>query len=192
MGGIGPTALHTSGIGTGPRHAVGVVASPAATERRVRRRIDPRLLAASLVIALGLVLIGFALVRSVTGDEAADLPEAIETLSPVPSAIQVPQQTQVVVDLEAGYEGRLVVDDVALATVRLDELGSIDVEPGEQIDVPPGAIFEPGNATLTFTPGEGAAIERFAPGEHTATVIYWRAIEGPERARSYTWSFAAV
>ena len=147
---------------------------------------------ASLAIAVGLVLVGYALVRSVSGDEAADLPEAIESVTPVPSAIQVPQQSQVVVDLEAGFEGRLIVDDVALATVRLDELGSIDVQPGEQIDVPPGAIFEPGNATLTFTPGEGAEIERFAPGDHTATVIYWRAIEGPERARSYTWSFAAV
>ena len=147
---------------------------------------------ASLAIAVGLVLVGYALVRSVTGDEAADLPEAIETVTPVPSAIQVPQQSQVVVDLDAGFEGRLIVDDVALATVRLDELGSIDVEPGEQVDVPPGAIFEPGNATLTFTPGEGAAIERFAPGDHTATVIYWRAIEGPERARSYTWTFSAV
>jgi hypothetical protein len=147
---------------------------------------------ASLTIAVGLVLVGYAVVRSVSGDDAADLPEAIESVTPVPSAIQVPQQSQVVVDLEAGFEGRLIIDDVAMATVRLDELGSIDVEPGEQIDVPPGAVFEPGNATLTYSPGEGAAIERFAPGTHTATVIYWRAIEGPERARSYTWSFVAV
>jgi hypothetical protein len=168
-----------------------VIASSAVTARR-RRRIDPRLLVASLAIALGLVLIGYALVRSVSGDEAVDLPEAIEGVTPVPSAIQVPQQSQVVADLEAGYEGRLIVDDVALATVRLDELGSVDVEPGEQIDVPPGALFEPGNATLTFAPGEGAPIERFAPGNHTVTVIYWRAVEGPERARSYTWSFSAV
>jgi hypothetical protein len=168
-----------------------VIASPAASARR-RRRIDPRLLAASLAIAVGLVLIGYALVRSVSGDDAADLPEVIESVTPVPSAIQVPQQSQVVVDLEAGYEGRLIVDDAALATVRLDELGSVDVEPGEQIDVPPGALFEPGNATLTFSPGEGAPIERFAPGNHTVTVIYWRTVEGPERARSYTWSFTAV
>jgi hypothetical protein len=169
-----------------------VIASPAATDRRARRRIDPKLLAASLAIALGLALIGYALVRSVSGDEAADLPEAIEKVTPVPSAIQVPAQSQVVVDLEAGFEGRLIVDGLALATVRLDELGSIDVEPGEQIDVPPGAIFEPGNATLTFTPGEGAPIERFDPGSHTATVIYWRTIEGPERALSYNWTFNAV
>ena len=36
------------------------------------RRIDSKLLLASLVIAVGLVLIGFALARSVTGDEVTD------------------------------------------------------------------------------------------------------------------------
>jgi hypothetical protein len=162
------------------------------TERRERRRVDPKLLAASVAIALGIVLIGVALVRSVTGDEAADLPGAVEAVMPVPSAVQVPQQSQVVVDLEAGYEGRLIVDDVALDTVRLDELAAVDVEPGEQVDVPPGAVFEPGNATLTYTPAEGAPVERFAPGNHIVTVIYWRSEQGPSRARSFNWSFTAV
>jgi hypothetical protein len=170
----------------------GTVASPVVTERRERRRVDPKLLAASVAIALGIVLIGVALVRSVTGDEAADLPAAVEAVMPVPSAVQVPQQSQVVVDLEAGYEGRLILDDVALDTVRLDELAAVDVEPGEQVDVPPGAVFEPGNATLTYTPAEGAPVERFTPGNHIITVIFWRSEEGPSRARSFSWSFTAV
>jgi hypothetical protein len=162
------------------------------TAHRAGRRVDPRLLAASLVIAIGLVLIGYALLRAVTGDEAADLPAAIEDVSPTPAAVQVPQQSQVVADLDAGYEGRLVIDGAELATIRLDELGSVDVEPGEQIDVPPGAVYEPGNATLTYTPAEDAPIERFTPGTHTVTVIYWLSDEGPDRARSFSWSFAAV
>lgn len=166
--------------------------STAAPSGRVRRRIDPKLLAASLAIAVGFVLIGYAITRSVTGDEAADLPTAIESVSPVPSAVQVPQQSQVIVDLESGYEGRLIVDDVALDTVRLDDLGVLDVEPGEQVDVPPGAVFEPGNATLTYSPAEDAPVERFTPGSHVVTVIYWRSEEGPERARSFNWSFVAV
>jgi hypothetical protein len=169
-----------------------VATSPAVTERGERRRIDRKLLLASIAIALGIVLIGVALVRSVTGDEAADLPSAIESVIPVPSAVQVPQQSQVIVDLETGYEGRLIVDDVALDTVRLDDLAAIDVEPGEQVDVPPGAVFEPGNGTLTYTPAEGAPVERLAPGNHVVTVIYWLSEEGPSRARSYSWSFTAV
>jgi hypothetical protein len=174
------------------RHHWGVATPTTTTARRPRRRLDPKLLAASLAIAVGLVLIGVALVQSVTGEEAADLPAAIESVTPVPAAVQVPQQSQVIVDLESGYEGRLVVDDVALDTVRLDELVSIDVEPGEQVDVPPGAVFEPGNATLTYTPADGAPVERFTPGSHLVRVIYWLSEEGPARARSYSWSFVAV
>ena len=98
-----------------------------------------------------------------TGDEATDLPDAIEEITPAPDAVQVLQQTQVVVDLAEGYEGRLIIDDVALATIRLDEVGSVDVEPGEQVDVPPGVVFEPGNGTLTFTPGDPATDRALRP-----------------------------
>ena len=161
-------------------------------ERPWHRRLDLRLLAASMAIAVGLVLIGVALSRSVTGDEAADLPDAIESIFPPPDAVQVLQQTQVVVDLAEGFEGRLIIDDLALATIRLDEVGSVDVAPGEQVDVPSGVVFEPGNGTLTFTPGDPATIERFDPGSHTVTVIYWRTVEGEGAARSYTWSFNVI
>jgi hypothetical protein len=157
-----------------------------------RRRLDLRLLAASLAIALGLVLVGLALLTAVTGDEAANLPEAIEEITPSFSATQVPQQTSVIADLAAGYEGRLVIDDVALATIRQDEVISADVEPGEQVVYPAGARFEPGNATLAFTPGAGQPIETFDEGLHTVTVIYWKAIEGERSARSYTWTFTTV
>ena len=169
-----------------------MAASPALTGPRTRRRVDRKLLVASLVIALGLVLIGFALLRAVTGDEAADLPAAVEEVTPTPSAIQVPQQSQVVADLKAGYEGRMVIDGVQLPTIRLDQIGSVNAEPGEQIDVPPGVVYEPGNATLTFTPGESQPIESFDSGTHTVTVIYWLSEQGPSRARSFSWSFAAV
>ena len=171
---------------------MGPVASPVVTERRERRRVDPKLLAASIAIAVGIVLIGVALTRSVTGDEAADLPGAIEAVTPVPSAVQVPQQSQVVVDLESGYEGRLVVDDLALDTVRLDELGSIDVEPGEQVDVPPGRCSNRATPLSPTRPQKGTPVERFEPGNHIVTVIFWLSEEGPEHARSYSWSFTAV
>jgi hypothetical protein len=156
------------------------------------RRLDKKLLLASAAIAIGLVMIGFAVSRAVTGGEAAHLPSAIQEISPAFDAIQVPQQTTVVADLADGYEGRLTIDDVALPTVRQDQLGNIDVEPGEQIKVPPGVIFEPGNATLSFTPGDEQDIKNFDAGRHTVVVVYWRTIYGEETARSYTWSFTTV
>jgi hypothetical protein len=156
------------------------------------RRLDYKLVAASLVIAISVVMIGWALSRAVTGTEAEHLPAAIEEITPVVDAEQVPQQATVIADLAAGYEGRLVIDDVALPTIRQDEIGSIDVQPGEQVDVPPGAVFEPGNATLTFTPGSSQAIHSFDEGVHTVTVVYWRTIEGEASAHSYTWTFNIV
>ena len=151
-----------------------------------RRRFEPKLFLASLGMAAGLVLIVWGVSVSVTGDEAQDLPEAIESINPVRDAAQVPSQTDVFVDLLDGYEASLTIDDIPLDTVRLDELPVAD---GEQAPTPKTAVFEPGNVTIRFTPTEGAPIERFDPGAHTATVIYWRAIDGPSRARSFTWTF---
>ncbi len=174
-----------------PEVAAGATTADRAPVPRRRRRLDVKLLAASLAIAVGLVLIVFALLRADLGGED-DFPSAIQNVSPVPDAVQVLTQTQVIVDLAEGYEGRLMIDGTELDTVRLDELGNANAEPGTQVDVPPGVVFEPGNGTLTFTPGEGGPIERFADGTHTATVFFWRIEEGPAAARSFTWTFAAV
>ena len=156
------------------------------------QRLDRKLLLASLAIAVGVVLIVIGLLRSVSGDEVTRLPDAIEGINPAPDAEQVLQQTQVVVDLAEGFEAELTVDGVELPTIRLDELAPVDVEPGEQIDVPPGAIFEPGNGTLTFTPAEGTAIETFDPGSHTVSLTYWRSTDGRDNARSYGWTFEVI
>ena len=156
------------------------------------RRVDRKLLLASLALAIGVVFIALGLLRAVTGDDVTNLPSAIDSIRPGPDDEQVLQQTQVTVDLAEGYEGELTVDGVALPTVRLDQLSPIDVEPGQQIEVPPGTVFEPGNGTLRFTPAEGTAIETFDPGSHSVIVRYWTTEEGPDAARSYGWTFDVV
>ena len=162
------------------------------TSRRGLTRIDRKLAVASLAIAVGLVLIGWAIVSGVTGDEVTKLPDAIEQTAPVPDAVQVLAQSQVIVDLAEGYEGRLVVDGVEFPTMRLEELTNDNVEPGEQVEIPAGVVFEPGNDTLTFTPGPGIELEAFDEGAHRATVIYWPVERGEGAARSYSWTFNVV
>lgn len=157
-----------------------------------RRRIDRGLVIASLAIATGLVLIGFGIARSVTGEDVTKLPPAIESISPVPDAVQVPSQTQIVVDLDTGYVGRLAIDRVSYPTVNLADFGRQDIEPGAQIDIPPGVVFEPGNATLTFTLGEEIGLDEFDPGQHTVVVVFWKLLLGEDTARSYTWTFNVV
>ena len=116
-----------------------------------------------------LVILGF--MSSVTGRKALALPPTIENIDPVRGAVRVPAQTEVFVDLLAGYTGVLVIDDIELETVDQSELGvSANQVPGQQVTLPPTTIYEKGNATLTFVPTKGAKIESFTQGTHTATV----------------------
>lgn len=155
-----------------------------------RRRVDRALLAASFVAAIGLTLMIYGATLGITGDDRADLPRLVERVDPVPEAVQVLSQSSVFVDLEAGYTGVLVIDGVEIETVAVDELGSL--VPGQQVDLPPVTIYEPGNATLTFTPTADAVITGFESGLHRAQVLYWPIDQDRQRARSFTWTFTVV
>lgn len=157
-----------------------------------RRPFDWKLWIACLPIALGIALIGFGLATSITGDDVTKLPDAIESISPPPDAVQVLAQTNIVVDLAEGYEGRLTIDDIDFPTRRLEDFSNPNVEPGTQVDIPAGVLFEAGNETLTFTPGPDIEITRFTEGNHTVRVVYWRTSVGEQEARSYTWTFNVV
>lgn len=154
-----------------------------------RRRPDWGLLAASLVIAGGLVLIVWGFVTATTGDDGVERPDAIQALSPVENAVQVLQQEQIRVDLDFGYEAILVIDGVEIATTALTE---IETAPGAQIDLPPTAIFDRANGVITFLPVQDAPIESFTEGRHDAQLIYWKSIDGRDSARRYRWSFTVV
>ena len=151
------------------------------------------MLLVSVGVAFGLILIGMGLQSATTGREAQNIPAVIEDMRPGPGD-QVVQQAQVSVDFVEGYEASLEIDGVALETTRLDELsaeGNSSLEPGAQVEIPPTAIYDPGNYIISFTPQEGAPIEVFTQGVHTATVTYWKIIDGKAKARSFTWEFEA-
>jgi hypothetical protein len=154
-----------------------------------KKRVDRLLLVASMAIALGVVIVIYGISTAVTGGGERNFPEAVESVTPVPNAVQVLAQSSVIVDLKVGYTGILIINGVELETVNLDEVGSLAAQPGQQIDLPPVTVFEPGNATLTFSPRRGATIERFPTGLQEVTVIYWPILDGPQRADRYTWTF---
>jgi hypothetical protein len=158
-----------------------------------RKRFDKTTLALSLLIAIGLVLVGRGLAVSLTGDARAKLPDTIEEVDPYPEAVQVLSQTRVFVDLDAGYTGVLVIDGVELPTISIEDVDQqFEAEPGQQIDLPATTIFEPGNYTLTFTPSDDALVKKFDTGLHRAQVIYWKIIESRQRPLSYSWTFSVI
>ena len=159
----------------------------------MKRPINKQLRLVSVGVACGLILIGMGLQSATTGREAQNIPAVIEDMRPGPGD-QVVQQAQVSVDFVEGYEASLEIDGIALETTRLDELsaeGNSSLEPGAQVEIPPTAIYDPGNYIISFTPQEGAPIEVFTQGVHTATVTYWKIIDGKAKARSFTWEFEA-
>lgn len=158
----------------------------------MKRRIDKQTLVVSASVAVGLVLIAMGLGSGATGRDAQRLPDVIERMAPGPGD-QVLQQSQIMVDFIEGYEASLVVDGIALETTRLDELSTngAQPQPGAQVEIPPTAIYDPGNYTISFLPQEGAPITTLTQGMHTATVNFWKVVEGPAKARSFSWEFEA-
>jgi hypothetical protein len=170
-------------------------ADAATPEPKQKRTFDRGLFIASLVIAAGLLLIIFGFTTALTGDDGVERPEAIESVLPVENAIQVLQQDRIVVDLQPGYEARLVVDGVELPTTVIGQTDvdpSLQAQPGQQVDLPTTAVFDPGNAVISFQPTDGALIETFDQGLHKATVFFWKTEDGPEFARVYSWTFEVV
>lgn len=153
-------------------------------------RLDRSRLLVSLGISLGLVMIVLGFRAAVTGNEARVFPDAIERMSPA-DGDRVLRQAQVIVDLADGYEGTLSIDGITLPITRLDELSVTGgaIAPGAQVNLPPTAVFDPGNNVLSFQPQPGAPIEAFAQGEHVAILQYWKTLEGPSRSRLYQWRF---
>jgi hypothetical protein len=169
------------------------VASPVFGENEaVKRPINKQNLLVSAGVGLGLTIMGLGFRAGITGREAQRLPASIEMMTPGPND-QVLQQSQIFVDFVEGYEARLTIDGIDLDTTRLDELTSTgnSLEPGQQVDIPPTAIYDPGNFTISFTPQIGAPIEAFAQGEHEAIVTYWKIEDGPNKARTFKWTFEA-
>ncbi len=101
-------------------------------------------------------------------------PNAIDSLSPAPGDIISPLDT-ITVDLRDDLTGVLLLGrgDEALQEVPEDQTDRV---------IPLGQ--------LSFRPGPGKDITRFAPGSYNAVVYYWpQGKDRPAHPGSYPWSF---
>lgn len=153
-------------------------------------KLDPKLLLASMGLSAGIVLVVMGLNTGLTGRDATNLPDAIENISPGEGE-RVLRQSQIIVDFIDGYEATLYIDGIELPTTRLDELVTSGTAPapGAQVDLPPTAIYDPGNFTISYLPQDGAPIEELKQGEHTGKVRFWQIGQSQNKSRVYSWKF---
>ena len=149
----------------------------------MKRPINKETLIASAGVAIGLFVVIMGFNSGATGRDAQRLPDVIERMTPGPGD-QVLQQSQIFVDFIEGYNASLTIDGIALDTTRLDELtdNGATPKPGAQVEIPPTAIYDPGNFTISFLPQDGAPITTLTQGNHTATVLFWKITEGAEKS----------
>ena len=154
-------------------------------------RVDRTRLALSVGFAAGIALIGLGFSVAQTGRDAQRLPDVIATINPGPGD-NVLRQSQIVVDFDGPYDAVLVLNGIELPVTRLDELAGAGTppRPGAQLEIPPTAIYDPGNFTISFQPQEGALVESLRQGEHRATVLFWKVDQSRNEARSFTWTFS--
>lgn len=157
-----------------------------------RRTVTVERVVISLGLAIGLALVIIGLDAGTTGRDALGYPDEIVDVSPAPNDRQVLSQTEIIVDLIDGYEAVLVLDGIELPVTRLEDIAGREVEPGQQLELPPTAIYDQGNSLVRFEPQEGAPVERYRTGVHEAKVVFWKIELGRSSARSFSWSFEVL
>ena len=141
---------------------------PARPEPILRHPWRFAIVAAVLLVVVNLFF--FLLSESDTSQDANTLPRNVESITPENGEIL---QDEIVVDLRNTFTGVLVIDG---AEVPEDQLTRV-VDLGQ----------------VAFRPGPDKDIEKFEPGLHTVTVLYWE--QGQRRPRqpdAYGWNFRAV
>ncbi|MCZ7527287.1 MAG: hypothetical protein M5U14_13445 [Acidimicrobiia bacterium] len=130
-----------------------------------------------VVITLGGLLLALNLLLVVglstdTEPATGGQPPAVERTIPTAGSI-IRQLEDVGVDLRDDLTGVLLIDGVEIPEDQLQRVESL--------------------GQLRFRPGEGKDIERFSPGAHAATVLYWpQTASRDEGTSAYTWSFRAA
>ena len=131
---------------------------------------------AVVVLAVAIALFGIAIRSFEDGGDDPVLNDGdaavVENLLPRRNA-QVPQQSNVGIDLLAGWDGVLVINGVII--------------PEDQLQVTPEI------GLIEFTPGDGKAVEALEPGQNCVSAVIWKIADGRGVSdRTIPWCFDVV
>lgn len=144
-------------------------------------------------LTVGLLLAGVALAawgaRSSSVGENPDYGRGIVGLNP-PADAQAPRQTSVGADLQAGYDGRLTIDGIAVPEDQLE--GARDPATVDPKDLAANGLRPNNRNRVYFKPGPGKVIEEFRQGTVTVTLRYFKERQEATTTNTVTWTFRVI
>jgi hypothetical protein len=162
--------------GTGTPSAPTVITPASAPRKKLIEhpgRVAIVIVTLAVVISLGVLLLNHS--DTDTRNERVGYPTAVDELTPRPGEL-IRQQDTITADLRDGLTGVLVLSGPGFATQEI---------PLDQLD-----IVKP-LSQYSFRPGPNKELEKFEPGDWSATVLYWIGTQAdrPARVGSYGWRF---
>ena len=147
------------------------MATPVAPSPRARRLRHPwRIVLVVTMLAMAVSLGAIAINATDTTPLGERPRDDIDNVIPAPGEIL---EDAITADLRDHLTGVLLIDRVEVPEdqlIRVEDLGQV-----------------------TFRPGPDTDVTRFAPGEHTVTVLYWElGKERPKHPDSFEWKFRSV
>lgn len=144
------------------------------------------LTAVVLVAAFALAVWG---AKSSTSGEAQDFGPGIVALNP-PSDAQAPRQTTVGADLQAGYDGRLVIDGIEIPESQME--GARDPATVDPKDLAENGLRPNNRNRVYFKPGPGKVIEGFDQGTVSVTLRYFKERQEATTTNTVSWTFRVI
>lgn len=121
---------------------------------------------------VGLFMTGRAATTGLDATSSA-LPRNVDRLIPA-SGAQVPRQSQVGIDVVAGYDAYLIVNGVEVRSAK------------------DGLISDLGTGLVLIQPGPGKLVETLNEGRNCVVAMVWKQTEDPTTAVPASWCFDAT
>lgn len=158
---------------------------PSRAEQLAKRILPP------LGLLLGVSILAIAFLVANTDDSLP--PEianpAIDSLTPLPGA-EVLRQSQVGVDLIAGYEAELVINGVSIPPDQVNVLRDPNSSSNTGTNPAPGTFDQTINRFL-YQPLEGRVVPELKGDENCVVATFWP-ISDPTSIQSVEWCFTVA
>ena len=127
--------------------------------------------------------------RSDAGKTPKDADPAIVRQYPPPGGTALSQAT-VGVELRSGYDGRLVINGIAIPEAQME--GARDPATVDPKDLKENGLRPNNRNHVAFTPGPGKVIEKLPEGTIYVSVQYFPERRNHDAGRTIDWTFNSV